>query len=146
MTPTDGKGRVDPAFPYQIPVERVAVVIENYIEKYCVRAPSVNHGHMHGVEAVANLTGFMPRRIYSILKREYQTVSFETVDKLFIGLQCMELWHMPQGQGGFSDLYECETVQPALPPPTQEQLETRKRQTIQRRAATARKKARAVAA
>jgi len=129
------RGKGDPSFPYHIPIDRVAKVIEDYIEKNIPRSDYlVPDHHRHGIDEICNLTGFLPRRIYSILEREYQSVNFETVDKLFIGLQCLELWHIAPESGGFADLYECETVQPELPPATEKQLERRNRLNAKRRA------------
>ena len=125
MQKKGGKGNGDPSFPYHIPVERVAVVIEKYIEKYVERAPQVNEEHNHGSQYISNQTGLPCRRIYGILKREYQSVTFDTADKLFIGLELLDLWHQPPEEGGFADLYECETVQPPLPPLTPYQAEVR---------------------
>jgi hypothetical protein len=132
MRKQGNKGKGDPSFPYYIPVERVAVIIENYIEKNLERKWCINEEFQYGLTEVGLLTGFDPRRIYAILKREYQTVEFATADQLLIGLDCMHLWHLSPEEGGLADLYECDTVQPELPPLTEHQKQVRAKHTAAR--------------
>ncbi len=136
-----GKGK-DASFPYHVPVARVAKMIQDYIDKNLERPWFVREEYKYGLEQVGFLTGFHERRIYSILVCEYQSVTWDVFEKLLIGLDLMHLLQIPPEEGGFADLYECETEQPPLPPLTEKQEEKRQRRIAERQRAKLRKRAR----
>ena len=124
----------DPSFPYQIPVGRVKAVIEEYIEKYIPRPVDAVPGKRHGIGDVARTCGFKERQITAWLNEEYQSVTFNSFEKLLIGLGILEMLNVPPELGGFADLYECVTVQPPLPPVTEKQHEVREKRMERHRA------------
>lgn len=62
-------------------------------------------------------TGVPARRIYGILYEEGPTTTFDTVDRILIGLDLMALWHLGPEEGGLADYYEATLENPAPPLP-----------------------------
>ena len=108
------KAERDPTFPYFLPTERVAVIMERAAEQAGFAPGERNNGSR---DWLAHRTGLGGRRVYGILGREAPTVTFDTVDKILIGLDLLDLWHIPAEEGGLADFYEATLENPAPPLP-----------------------------
>lgn len=104
----------DPTFPYHLPTFRVAAIIRHAADAAGFSLEEQNSGFR---QWLAHRTGIDARRIYGILNEEGPSVTFDTVDRILIGLDLLDLWHLPAAEGGLADYYEATEENPAPPLP-----------------------------
>lgn len=104
----------DPHFPYYLPTSRIAEILRRAAAEAGFPLDETTSG---GREWITHRTGVPVRRVYGILIEEGPTVTFDTVDRILIGLDLMDLWHLSPEEGGLADFYEASEENPAPPLP-----------------------------
>lgn len=89
------------------PVERVAPIVEKFIEEWRVDKPLHFRAHQpSGALEYLARHGVSQRALYRIRTGEQQMVGIELLDKILVAMGKHYLFHVAPEDGGFSDIYE----------------------------------------
>lgn len=105
-------------FPDYLPTGRLAKILQEHLDKHVRLTEDPSE---YGIGTLAARIGIHERRLRGILTEEFATITFETADRILIGLGKEHYWHVAKEDGGLADWYEADVL-PELPPPTEKQI------------------------
>jgi hypothetical protein len=104
-----------------IATSRLKAFFEQWLEENW-EDDNLNNIGKRGVGVLAFRAKIDQRRINLVLNEETPNITFDFVDRVFVNLDCVHLWHMPPELGGFSDYYQDEIPERVPESPTQTRI------------------------